>query len=101
MTMKTMIGNGEFKVRQTVIRIVLATALILLVPLVAMQFTDEVTWTRFDFAVAGALLIGTGLIYVMLARKVNTPRHRAVVGVSLAVALLLVWIELAVGIVGS
>ena len=31
-------------------------ALILLLPLVAMQFTDEVAWDETDFAVMGAML---------------------------------------------
>jgi len=34
--------------------------LILLAPLVAMQFTREVAWTASDFLFAGVLLIGGG-----------------------------------------
>jgi hypothetical protein len=102
MTMKTMIGDGDNKVPQTVTKhlivIVLVTALILLVPLLAMQFTDEVAWDLFDFAAAGALLLGTGVMYEIAARKVSNNRYRTAIGVALAVALLLVWAELAVGI---
>jgi hypothetical protein len=51
-------------------RVALATALILLLPLVAMQFTDEVDWGLADFAFAGALLGGTGLLlYQLTARR--------------------------------
>jgi hypothetical protein len=82
-------------------RVVLAAALVLLVPLVAMQFTHEVRWGVFDFVVAGGLLIGTGLMFVLLTRKPSTLRHRIVIGFALGVALLLVWIELAVGIFGT
>lgn len=103
--MKTMTGDGEFKVKQTVtksiILVVLATALILLVPLLAMQFTNEVAWDLFDFAVAGALLTGTGLMYVILTRKMSNTRYRTAVGVGFAVALFLVWLELAVGVIGT
>lgn len=103
--MKTMIGDDESKMQQglarNIIRVILGTALILLVPLLAMQFTGEVDWDVFDFAVAGALLAGTGLTYVLVARKLDTSRHRAIVGVTLAIALFLVWVELAVGIVGD
>lgn len=49
--------------------IALATGLILLVPFLAMQFTDEVAWTLSDFVIAGTLLFGTGLTYVLVARK--------------------------------
>ena len=81
-------------------RVVLAAAFILLLPLIAMQFTDEVTWGLFDFALAGALLVGTGLLYELAASRMGNPAHRATLGVALAAALLLVWIELAVGIFG-
>ncbi len=74
----------------------LATGLILLVPLLAMQFTGEVVWTRSDFVIAGALLFGTGLIFVLAARK--TRKYRVVIGFVLAAILLYVWAELAVGI---
>ncbi len=77
--------------------IALATGLILLIPLVAMQFSDEVVWTLFDFATAGALLSGTGLMFVLAARKVDK-RYRVAIGIALAAALLYVWVELAVGI---
>jgi hypothetical protein len=76
-------------------------ALILTVPLVAMQFTDEVVWTLFDFIFAGTLLFGTGLAYELVARKGGTIAYRAAVGLALAAALLLIWINGAVGIIGS
>jgi len=79
----------------------LATAFILLVPLFAMQFTDEVAWGVFDFAVAGVLLGGTGLIHQLAARKAGNIAYRAAVGVALAAALLLVWMNLAVGVIGE
>lgn len=79
--------------------VVLAAAAILLVPALAMQFTDEVNWGPGDFAAAGALLLGTGLAYVTLTRAVIRPRRRIIIGSALALLLLLVWAELAVGII--
>lgn len=100
-----MAGDGAVKVQQPftkrILLIVLATAVILLVPLVAMQFTREVNWTLSDFVVAAALLVGTGLMYELSARKVRNGRYRAAIGIALALALFLVWVQLAVGIVGS
>jgi len=81
--------------------IVLAPALLLLLPLVAMQFTQEVVWTPADFAVAGALLVGTSLLFVLATRKAGSIAHRAAFGLALVAALLLVWLNLAVGIIGS
>jgi hypothetical protein len=84
-----------------VIGLVLAVAFILMLPLLAMQLTDQVVWGLADFAVAGALLLGTGLLYELAARKARHIAYRAAVGIALASALLLVWINLAVGIIGT
>lgn len=81
-------------------RYVIGTVLILLVPLVAMLFTDEVQWDAFDFVVMGALLLGTGLVYELVTSRMNV-RYRSVIAVVLVAALLLVWAELAVGVFGS
>lgn len=51
--------------------IVLVAALLLLISLIAMQFTDQVNWTLFDFIVAGVLLIGTGLMCELVMRNVK------------------------------
>jgi ABC-type Mn2+/Zn2+ transport system permease subunit len=79
------------------IGIIFAAALILLVPLVAMQFTEEVNWDLFDFAFMGALLLGVGLTYELAARRAGTMAYRAAAGVALAAAFLLVWLNRAVG----
>jgi hypothetical protein len=86
---------------KNIIRIALATAFLLLVPFIAMQITDQVVWGLTDFAVAGALLFGTGLMYELVARKGGNIAYRVAVGVALAAALLLVWMNLAVGLIGS
>ena len=74
---------------------------LLLLPLVAMQVSDEVQWGPLDFAVAGALLLGTALAFELLVRKSGSPAYRLAAGVALAAALLLIWINLAVGIIGD
>ena len=81
---------------RSVVGVALATAFILLIPLLA-----EWPWTLADFVFAGALIFGTGLTYVLVARKAGNIAYRAAVGVALAAALLLVWINLAVGIIGE
>ena len=95
--------NGTVVVMQSrsIIRVALATAFLLLLPLVAMQFTDEVVWDLADFAVAGVLLFGAGLTYQLISRKAGSIAYRVAVGLAVATALLLVWINLAVGIIGS
>jgi peptidoglycan/LPS O-acetylase OafA/YrhL len=83
------------------IGILLTVTLLLLVPLLAMQFTTEVNWTFFDFLIAGILLLGTGLLCELVMRKVRKPEHRIAFCAVLLAALLLIWIELAVGIFGT
>lgn len=74
---------------------------LLLLPLVAMQVTDEVQWGPLDFAVVGALLLGTGLACEFLLRKSGSLAYRLGAVIALAAALLLIWINLAVGIIGD
>jgi hypothetical protein len=89
-------------VEQTnIVRIVIMTAFLLLVPLVAMQFTDEVVWDVADFAVAGFLLFGAGLTYELIARNAGHVAYRVALGIAVAAAPILVWINLAVGLIGS
>lgn len=83
------------------IGIVLPVALLLLIPLIAMRFTDDVNWTLFDFIVAGALLLATGLMCELVIRKVNKVEHRIAICLAILAALLLIWAELAVGIFGT
>lgn len=83
---------------KTIIRIVIATALILMVPLIGMQFSNEVNWSLMDFATAGGLLLGTGLLFVLLTRQVSELKTRLIIGGVLLALLFVVWVELAVGI---
>src|SRR5919109_2892900 len=62
---------------RSAVRVALATAFILLLPLVAMQITDEVNWGLADFVFAGALLGGTGLLLELAARKPGNIAYRA------------------------
>lgn len=82
-------------------RFALGTVIILMIPLVAMQFTDEVVWSPADFAVAGVLLFGSGLIFELIAGKMDNIAYKAAVGLSVTTALILIWINLAVGIIGT
>lgn len=83
------------------IGIVLTVAFLLLIPWIAMQFTDEVNWALFDFIVAGVLLVSTGLLCDLAIRKIKDIRYRVVICLAILAALLLIWAELAIGIFGT
>ncbi|MES2470930.1 MAG: hypothetical protein V4526_01730 [Patescibacteria group bacterium] len=87
--------------KKNLLRFALVTALILLIPLIAMQFTDEVVWTAFDFVFAGTLLFGTGLAYEFLSSRSGTLTYRFASGLAVITGLLLIWVNAAVGLIGS
>ena len=93
-------GGGRRRSRWRIAAWVSA-ALILLLPLFAMQITDEVVWDAADFAVFGALLLGVGVTYELAARMTGNTAYRSAVGVALAAAFILVWLSLGVGIIGA
>lgn len=79
----------------------LATGAILLIPLTAMQFTDEVRWDWLDFLVMGTLLAGMGAAYVLLASRMHDRMQKMVLAAVLGLGLLAAWMELAVGVFGT
>ena len=95
--------NKTFLIRENkrLIWILLTAALLLFIPLIAMQFTDEVNWTLPDFIAAAFLLLGTGLLCELVLRKVKKIGHRIAICGAILLALLLIWAELAVGIFGT
>ncbi|MGK7296240.1 MAG: hypothetical protein ACNS61_10515 [Candidatus Wenzhouxiangella sp. M2_3B_020] len=76
-------------------------AFLLLVPLLAMQFTDEVAWTAADFVVMGVLLALVGLGFELAARLSGDFVYRAAFGVAVLGGFLLIWANLAVGVIGT
>ena len=81
--------------------ILIAAAVLLSVPFVAMQFTSEVKWGPVDFILAGILLFGTGLACELVLRKVKRLEYRLALCAAILIGLFLVWAELAVGIFGT
>jgi len=85
--------------RLTIILTVISV--ILLIPFIAMQFTNEVNWTFRDFAIMGVLLYGTGLLCELVLRTVKSVQNRILICVAIVLAFFLIWAELAVGIFGT
>lgn len=73
------------------IGIVMAVGFLLLIPLVAMRFTNEVNWTLLDFSVAGFLLLSAGLSCELVMRKVSNLKYRIVLCAGILATLVLVW----------
>jgi hypothetical protein len=95
---KTMDTINQNKRLVTILAIAIA---ILFIPLIAMNLTNEVNWSVFDFIVVGVLLVGTGLALEFILRKIKTLKYRIILGILLFVVLFIIWAELAVGIFGT
>ena len=70
------------------VRVAAGVTLVLSLPFVAMQITDEVVWSLADFVLAGMLLTTIGVALELAARKTGNladPVGIAVVGVAVAV----------------
>lgn len=78
-----------------------SAASLLALPAVAMQFDTGVNWTATDFLTWGAMLAIACGAYEFGARRTGNRTYRAGVGVAVVTGFLLVWITLAVGIIGS
>ncbi len=76
-------------------------ASLLLIPLIAMQFSNEVDWKVLDFTIMGFLLFGTGLLCELVLRKVTSTSNRIILCGLVLFVFLLTWAELAVGIFGT
>lgn len=75
--------------------------ILLLIPLIAMQFTKEVRWTILDFCIASIILFTTALLIEIVLRTITNLKLRIVLLTIIISALLLIWAELSVGIFDS
>ena len=70
-----------------------AVPVLLLIPAIAMRFSDEINWTTMDFAFAGGVLISAGLALEIVTWLTRNPavRFGAALAVGLAVGLVWAW----------
>lgn len=79
-----------------------ATTLVLLsIPLVAMRYTGQVQWDPADFLIMGVLLLATGLGLEWAIRHRSTLALRTAWSLALISGFLMVWVNMAVGLLGG
>ncbi len=84
-----------------VIKIILITLLILFVPYIGMQFSNEIKWTFFDFTMAGFFIfVAISLINFLFYFLKNNKYKYWILGL-FVLFFIIIWIELAVGIFNS
>lgn len=81
--------------------VAMVTLALLSVPFIAMQFTTDVRWSFTDFVIAGALIFGAGSVLVVVMRSATHIAYRAAMIIAVGTTLLMVWANLAVGLIGS
>jgi len=86
---------------QRLFRFLITVLILLLIPLISMQFTSEVNWYLSNFLVMGALLLGTVLFLEVVLRNVSKRDIRIALIALILVLYFLIWAELAVGIFGT
>ena len=58
-------------------------------------------WDLLDFTVFGIMLLGAGVIFATAKRKTDNGAYLFAVGVALASAFILIWVNAAVGVIGT
>ncbi len=87
---------------KTALRLALLPLIPLSIPFAAMSLGAEGwAWSPADFVVAWLLMAGLGFAYMRLAGKNVASAYRFATGLALFAAFLLVWVNGAVGIIGS
>jgi hypothetical protein len=82
-------------------RVAIIVCLILLLPLWGNFNVEGCNWSPFDFVAAFIVLFGAGSVFEWIASKGGTSDYRVAVGVACATGLVLLWINMAVGLIGS
>jgi hypothetical protein len=79
----------------------LGAATLLAIPALNMLIGGEFDWSAADFAVAAVLLFGTAGLMHFAISTIKTTSMRLMAVAAIAVSLVLIWAELAVGIFGT
>lgn len=79
----------------------LVPALPLLLPLYSMRTGGEANWTASDFIIAYVLLAGAGFAYRLVTNRAGTFLYRGAAALAVFACLSLIWVNLAVGFIGS
>ena len=87
------------KIRKLILLISLL--LLLLIPLVGMQYSNEVKWSLNDFIIMGVILLFFGIILNKIIYHVGAFNKRIILISTLIIFFFFLWAELAVGLFNS
>ena len=75
--------------------------LLLLIPFVGMQYSNEVKWSLNDFIIIGVILLSFGIIINKIIFNIGALNKRVILISTLIILFFLLWAELAVGLFNS
>ena len=75
--------------------------LLLIIPLIGMNLTDEIDWTLSDFIISGLILLVFSLSINFIILRISNRKKRVFYITILFILFMLVWTELALGIFGT
>jgi len=79
----------------------LSIPILLLIPLIGMQISDEIQWSLVDFIFMGSLLFILAFGIEVILKSFKSIKKRLMFILLAGMIFILVWAELAVGIFGS
>ena len=80
---------------------ILAVLILLIIPFLTMQFTNQVQWGFFDFIVMGILLIFSGYWTKKVVETINSKPKKLIFISLIIITFFLLWFDMAVGIFNS
>lgn len=83
----------DISMQQSVLRILVGTAALLLIPLIG-----QWPWSFSDFVVTAVLIFIAGLGLDLFLRNKSSQKQKALVGLAILIGILWLYVELAVGL---
>ena len=101
--MTQIVRNGDNRIpRWSRPAVWLGAASLMVLPVVAIRGIDAAAWNPpGDFIFLALLLAGVGIAYELAVRVSDRNAYRVAAGIALVAGLFQIWINLAVGIIGS
>ena len=81
--------------------LLIGSGVLLLIPFIASQFSDEVNWSGFDYLIMAILFGTTSVALDFVLTKAKNKQSRWAWGIAVVLVLFLVWVEIAVGVFGT
>ena len=93
--------SASFFHKNNLLKSFLFTLTILTIPLIGMLTTEEVNWDATDFIVGGIFIYVFSMLFQLAHQATENISLKVAYGLAIVATFLLVWVNLAVGLIGS